>query len=299
MKRKLTLEDFIFDTIKIFFLLFILIITVYPFLNTLAYSFNDGIDSIKTGITIFPRKFTLENYRAIFNDTILVKAFINSVSRTVIAVFSHLLGNAVMGFVLAKKNFVFKKLFTTLYIIPMYFVGGLIPTYILMKTAGLVNNFNVYWIPGITTFYYILLMRTYIKGIPESISESAYLDGASDFLVFTKMILPLSIPLLATLALFIGVEQWNAWMDTLIYNSNDPNLTTLQYELMRKISSINALNNANTNAFEQSALAKTVTITPKVLRAAMTMVVTVPIVFLYPFLQRYFVHGLTVGGIKE
>ena len=253
--KRLTLEDYLFDIIRVLFLLLILVTTLYPFLNTLAFSFNEGLDAIKGGIYIYPRKFTLENYKEIFREPILVIASINSVLRTVIGILTQLLCNAMMAFVFSRKKFVFKKLFTALYIIPMYFAGGLIPTYILFRSVGLTNNFAVYWLPGLTGFFTILLMRTYMKGIPDSIVESAYLDGASDFTVFIRIILPLSVPLLATFALFIGVGQWNSWMDTLIYNANNPDLTTLQYELMRKISSVNA-QNAATNAFQQSALAK-------------------------------------------
>ena len=300
LKRIPTFSDIAFDTFKILFLLLTILVTVYPFLNLLAYSFNNGLDAIKPGIHIWPRKFTLQNYAHIFNDMVMIRASFNSVARTVIAIITQIFCNALVAFALSKKNFVLRKFYNTMYIIPMYISGGLIPTYFLMRSLGLVGSFHVYWLPGLTSFYYIILMRTYFRQLPPSIMESAYMDGANDWIVFSRLILPLSIPLLAALSLFIGVAAWNSWMDTLIYNQDNINLTTLQFELMRKLQSANQALNINANAFAiAAAKGSTIEVTPKVLRAAMTIVTSLPIILLYPFLQRYFIHGLTIGGIKE
>ncbi len=300
LKRQPTILDIFFDFGKIIFLIFTVIITAYPFLNLIAYSFNNGLDAVKPGIHVLPRSFTLENYQYMLSDIILIRAAINSVLRTVLAIITQLFCNALVAFALSKRDFVLRKFYNTMYIIPMYISGGLIPTYFLMRSLGLVGSFHVYWLPVLTTFYFIILMRTYFRTLPASISESAYMDGANDWVIFSRLILPLSLPLLAALTLFIGVGAWNSWMDTLIYNQNYPDLTTLQFELMRKLQSANQALNANVNAFAIAASkGSKMEVTPKVLRAAMTIIAVGPIVLLYPFLQRYFIHGLTIGGIKE
>ena len=300
LKRQPTTFDIVFDFSKHLFLIFVFIITAYPFLNLIAFSFNNGLDAVKPGIHIWPRQFTLENYQYMLKDALLIRAGINSFLRTLIAIITQLFCNALVAFALSKRNFVLRKFYNFMYIIPMYVSGGLIPTYFLMRALGLVNSFHVYWLPVLTSFYYIILMRTYFRQLPASIIDSAYMDGANDWVVFIYLILPLSIPLLAALALFIGVGAWNSWMDTLIYNQNNPSLSTLQFELMRKLQSANQALNSGANAFAiAAAKGSTVEVTPKVLRAAMTIIAVGPIILLYPFLQKYFIHGLTIGGIKE
>lgn len=300
LKRYPSASDIFFDLAKHLFLFFTVIITAYPFLNLIAYSLNNGLDAVKPGIHIWPRAFTLENYQYMLKDPGLLRASFNSVARTVIAIVSQLFCNALVAFALSKRKFVLRKFYNTMYIIPMYISGGLIPTYFLMRGLGLVGSFHIYWLPSLTAFYYIILMRTYFRQLPLSIMESAYMDGANDWVVFTRLVLPLSIPLLAALALFIGVASWNSWMDTLIYNQNRPELSTLQFELMRKLQSANQALNVNANAFAIAASkGSSVEVTPKVLRAAMTIIAVGPIILLYPFLQKYFIHGLTIGGIKE
>ena len=299
-RQRPTWRDVVFDALKHLFLFFTLLVTAYPFLHLVAYSLNEGLDAIKPGIYIWPRSFTWDNYRYLLSDSVLIRAAINSVLRTVIAIFTQLFCNALVAYALSKRNFVLRKFYNTMYIIPMYIGGGLIPTYFLMRQLGLVGSFHIYWIPGLTAFYYIILMRTYFRTLPASLSESAYMDGANDWTVFLRIILPLSIPLLAALALFIGVGSWNSWIDTLIYNQDRPELTTLQFELMRKLQSANQALNANANAFAIAATkGASMQVTPKVLRAAMTIIAVGPIILLYPFLQKYFIHGLTIGGIKE
>lgn len=300
LRKRPGFGDLVFDTLKHLFLLLTLAVTAYPFLNLIAYSLNEGLDAVRPGIHLLPRSFTWENYRYLLNDAVLIRAALNSVLRTLIAIFTQLFCNSMVAYALSKRNFVLRKFYNIMYIIPLYIGGGLIPTYFLLRALGLVGSFHVYWIPGLTAFYYIILMRTYFRNLPLSLSESAYVDGASDWTVFMRIILPLSLPLMAALALFIGVGAWNSWIDTLIYNQNRPELTTLQFELMRRLQSANQAMNANVNAFAVAAgKGAGMQVTPKVLRAAMTIIAVLPIVLLYPFLQKYFIHGLTIGGIKE
>ena len=176
----------------------------------------------------------------------------------------------------------------------MYVNGGMIPIFLLYKGLHLTNTFWVYVIPGMVSAFNMLVIRTYMNGIPNSFEESAQLDGAGYTTIFLNIISPLCKPVYATVALFIAVWQWNSWFDAMLYNRMKTEYTTLQYELMKLLSSVmqqsgsaeNAKNGANT-------------ITPITIRAAVTVATMLPIVCLYPFLQRYFVTGLTIGGVKE
>ncbi len=297
---KKTTDDIIFDTAKVFMLVFLIIVTLYPFLNILAISFNDAMDSIRGGVNIWPRKFSLMNYEKIFSNPNIGHAAIISVLRTVIAVITQVFCTAMVAYTISRKEFVLRKFVTLLYVITMYIDGGLIPTYFLMRSLHLVNSFHIYWVPGLVAAFNLLVIRTYINGLSESFIESAKLEGASDFTIFLKVIMPLCLPVLATVALFVAVWQWNFWFDTFIYNSSNIKLSTLQYELMKKIQSANAAvsGSSASSAFAEAGGMSGSRVTPTSLRAAMTVVVSLPIIAVYPFLQKYFVTGLAIGGVK-
>ncbi|MBE5841295.1 MAG: carbohydrate ABC transporter permease [Butyrivibrio sp.] len=287
-------SDVIFEIFVVLFLAIFVVVTLYPVLNTVALSFNDGIDAVRGGIYLLPRKFSMKNYQTVFAmQNIWVGAKI-TVLRTVIATATSLFANALLAFVVSRKRFLFKSQLSLFWVITMYVNGGMIPVFLLYKNLGLTGTFHVYWIPGMISAFNMLVMRTYMEGIPESLEESAQLDGAGYWVIFKDIISPLSKPVYATVALFIAVWQWNSWFDAMLYNRMKTEYTTLQYELMKLLSSVmqqsgsaeNAKNGANT-------------ITPITIRAAVTVATMLPIVCLYPFLQRYFVTGLTIGGVKE
>ena len=181
-----------------------------------------------------------------------------------------------------------------LYVATMYVSGGLIPIFLVYKSLGMTNSFMVYIIPGMVSAWNMLVLRTYMNGLPDSLAESAMMDGAGHLTIFFKIIFPLCMPVLATVALFSAVGHWNSWFDAMLYNRMSDNLTTLQYELQKMLSSVT---NQNANA-EQMKNAQG-TVTPTTMRAAATVITSLPIICLYPFLQRYFVAGLTIGGVKE
>lgn len=287
-------NDMIFDTFKWVFLIGFVIMTIYPILNTIAVSLNEGMDALRGGITIFPRKFSLENYRTILVKESMVRAAINSVLRTVIGTVLHLFTTALLAYVLSRKEFVFKRGISLFYVLTMYLNAGLIPGYLLIKNLGMVNSFWVYVIPGMVSAFNMIVIRTYMNSLPDSLAESAQIDGAGHFLIFIRIILPLSMPVLATVALFIAVGQWNSWFDNMLYNGFSPELTTLQYELMKLLSSV-----TNQSATAESMKNASSLVTPTSVRAAATILTALPIVCLYPFLQRYFVTGMTIGGVKE
>ena len=288
------ISDKIFSVVVFVFLLFFVIITLYPVINTVALSFNDGIDAVRGKIYLWPRKFSLKNYKTVFAmQNIWVGAKI-TVGRTVLATLTSLFANALLAFVVSRKRFLFKSQLSLFWVITMYVNGGMIPVFLLYKNLGLTGTFHVYWIPGMISAFNMLVMRTYMEGIPESLEESAQLDGAGYFTIFKDIISPLCKPVYATVALFIAVWQWNSWFDAMLYNRMKTQYTTLQYELMKLLSSVMQQSGSAENAKNGAA-----TITPVTIRSAATVATMLPIVMLYPFLQRYFVTGLTIGGVKE
>ena len=300
--RRAKIEDTIFNVVNITLLLMLLVVTVYPFWKTRAISFNDAIDTVRGGITLWPRIFTLTNYKAVFSTGAIPNAFFISVMRTFLSTVMGVFLTAMLAFALGRREFVLRKVFTFVVVISMYVQAGLIPQYFLFRSLGLVNNFWVYVIPTLMSAFNFIVIRTYISTIPDSLVESARIDGAGDFRIFMQIILPLITPVLATIALFIAVGAWNQWFDTLIYCSGKVELHTLQYKLMEYLS---ASQTQGKTAADVGAMgmagggAASNMVTPVSMRAAITVVAAVPILFVYPFLQRHFVTGLNVGGVKE
>ncbi|BCJ93972.1 sugar ABC transporter permease [Anaerocolumna cellulosilytica] len=294
--KKFDLKNFIYSFVIGLVLTAFIIVTLYPILNTLAVSFNDALDALRGGIYLWPRKWSLNNYYTVLHKESMMTGLSISVLRTVVGTILQLFVTALIAFVLSRKKFVFAKPISILYVLTMYVNGGLIPTFLLFKSLGFMNSFWVYVIPGMVSAFNMLVIRTYMNGLPDSLEESAMMDGAGYFKVFTRIIVPLCKPVFATIALFIAVGQWNSWFDTMLYNRMADSLTTLQYELMKLLSSVSQLSgDANTAALTGSSSQ----VTTKSVRAAATILTSLPIVVLYPFLQRYFVTGLTIGGVKE
>ncbi len=296
-KKKSSLADKIFVFCNTLFMIFFVVITLYPVLNTVAISFNDGVDAVRGGIYLWPRMFTLRNYEAVLGkQNILTGAWI-TVARTVLGTLIALVANALLAFVISRKKFLFKSQLSLFWVITMYVNGGLIPVLLLYKNLGLTSSFWVYVIPGAISAFNMLVLRTYMQGLPDSLEESAQLDGAGYMTVFAKIISPLCKPVYATVALFVAVWQWNSWFDAMIYNRMNEEYTTLQYELMKLLSSVMQQSGSAANAAASGGASSAVT--PVSVRAAATVATMLPIICLYPFLQRYFVTGLTIGGVKE
>lgn len=271
------------------------VITLYPVLNTLAVAFNDGTDALRGGIHIWPRMWTLNNFTTVLQKENLLTGAKISVLRTVLGTLFSLFLNAVLAFIISRKEFVFQRSLSLFWVITMYVNGGLIPVFLLYKALGLTNSFWVYVIPGAISCYNMLVIRTYMNNsIPNSLVESAQIDGAGYTTIFVKIISPLCKPVYATVALFSAVGQWNSWFDAMLYNRMSEKYTTLQYELMKLLSSVT---NQGTSAEAMKNAAGAVT--PTSVRAAATILTMLPIVCLYPFLQKYFVQGLTLGSVKE
>lgn len=296
--KKISISDLIFDIFKWIFLVFFIAATLYPILNTVAVALNDGMDTLRGGIYLLPRKFTLDNFKSVLTRPSLLNAAFISVSRTVIATLTQTFLTALLAYILSRKEFIFRVPITLLVILTMYLNAGMIPGYIWTQKLGLLNTFWVYVIPGIISAFNFLVIRTYINGLPDSFVESAKMDGAGHMRIFWSIILPLCKPVLATVALFIAVGQWNSWFDAMLFNGFNDNLSTLQYELMKLLSSVMS-QGANADSMRNAAEAgNSSMVTPASVRAATTIVTAFPIVCLYPFLQKYFVSGLTIGGVK-
>lgn len=288
--------DTIFVICNTIFLILFCIVTLYPVLNTVAISFNDGTDAIRGNIYLLPRMFSLKNYATVLGKETMVTAAIVTVARTILGTLFALFTNALLAFIVSRKKFLFKSQLSLFWVLTMYINGGLIPVLLLYKNLGLTSSFWVYVIPGMISAFNMLVIRTFMQGIPDSLEESAQLDGAGYFTIFIRIISPLCMPVYATVALFVAVYQWNSWFDAMLYNRMNTKYTTLQYELMKLLSSVMQQGgNANQGAVGESAN----TVTPVTVRAAATVVTMLPIIMLYPFLQRYFVTGLTIGGVKE
>ena len=292
-----TKEDVIFDTCNIIFMILLSVIMLYPFLNQIALSLNAATDSVKGGIYLWPREFTFRNYEYVFDQASIIQAIIVSIARTVSGTGVGILCTAMVAYAIAQEKFVFKKSVTVIFIMTMYFNGGLIPTFLLMRDLHLIGTFWVYIIPGLISAFNLIIMRSFIEGLPKSLFEQARIDGAGDFRVFFQIVLPLSLPVLATVALFVAVGQWNQWFDVFLYNSSNEYLTTLQYELMKVLQNT-ATSGGDWNSAQANGEHAANTVTPKSIQATMTIVASLPIICVYPFLQKYFVKGMTLGAVK-
>lgn len=296
MKLSTRTSDRIFNVCNTIFMLLIVVVMLYPFLNTLAISFNNATDSIKGGIYLWPRIFTTYNYQSIFKNNLLVTAFRNSVMRTVLSTVCGLFVCSTAGYVLSRKEFIANKIVTIYFVITMYVSAGIIPQYFLYRSLNLTNNFNVYWIPGLFGAFNVIVIRTFMNGLPDSLVEAARIDGAGEFKTFLQIILPICKPVLATVGLWIAVGNWNDWFTSFIFAPKEQ-YTTLQYELMKILSSsMSQMSGGDSSAMAVQAQRDSVT--PIAIRSTITIVAALPILCVYPFLQKHFVQGVHVGSVK-
>lgn len=292
-----TVGDKLIDAVIVFIMGIVIIVMVYPLWNTLVLSFNEARDAIKGSIYLWPRKWSLYNYQSIFDTDAVFKAFLISVARTVITMVLNVFLSGLLAYVLSHKEFVFRRFMTVFMVMTMYINAGLIPTYFLYRSLGMINSFWVYIIPSLVGAFNVVVIRTYIESLPVSLVESAKIDGATEMKIYFSIIIPLCLPVLATVALWVAVGSWNSWFDSFIYAPKQE-LSTLQYEMMKILASsmqtgVQQPDYINAARGEQRNM-----VTPNSLRAAMTMVATVPILVVYPFLQKYFVT-VNIGSVKE
>lgn len=292
------LGERIFDAVNNLILLLIALSMLYPFVYVLAISLNDPNDSQLGGIWLYPRVLSLESYKIIFSDPSLLQALWISVSRTVLGTVLTVFGCSMFAYVFTRNEFVLYKPLKGFFFFAMFFGGGgLIPTYLLYLNLGLYDNFLVYIIPTIINLWYVTLFRTYFRSIPGELLEAARIDGAGELAIYWRVLLPVSKPIIATITLFSAVAQWNSYRDTLYYTV-DKNLRSLQYivmEIIKKAEGSQMIDRAE--MFEifhgDASMAD-----PVSLRMAITICTVVPIVMVYPFLQKHFMKGMMIGSMK-
>lgn len=296
MREKLTLGGVSFHTINYLALTLLAAATLYPFLNLLAISLNQSMDTVKGGIYLLPREFTFDNYVLIFQNQRLFSSVSLSVARTVIGTTLALIATIMVSYALSRTEYVLRKPLNTIIVVSMYVNGGLIPYYLLIKNLGLTNTFLVYIIPGLIGAFNVMIMRSFFDQLPGGLIESARMEGANEFQVLTRVVVPISLPVIATISLFVSVSHWNAWIDNFLFNTRE-SLSLLQYELMKiLLQSTDQIGAGNMDSIDPEMMRMT---TPESIRATMTIFVTVPILLVYPFLQKYFIKGMTLGAVKE
>ncbi len=302
MKIKQSKGERTFEICNYIFMILLCIVTLYPFLYITALSFNDGLDTLRGGVWLFPRKFTLDNYAKILEEDNIINSFVVSTARTAMGVFISLILISMLAYALLDKALPGRKFFIKYFFITTLFSGGLIPSFILFRDLKLTNTFWVYIFPAIYSFYNMVIIRSSFEGIPASIAESAKMDGAGDLTIYARFYLPLSKPVLATIALFTGVFHWNDWFAGSFYISK-PSLkpaATLLRDILSQMtfesSGMQNINQMMNSALGTQAASST---TPQSVQMAFVLVITLPIILIYPFLQKYFVKGVMIGSVKE
>jgi putative aldouronate transport system permease protein len=284
----------LFDAVNLLVMLAVAFATLYPFWFVIVNSLNEGMDSLRGGITWWPRVFSLENYAIVFKDASIVRAFTVSVLRTVVATTVTVFFTAMVAYALSKRQLIGRKAYMAVGTVTLFFGGGLIPYFLLIRSLGLLDSFFVYVFPTMFSFYNLLIFQAFFREIPVEIEESAWIDGANNFRIFLQLTIPLSGPVLATIALFVGVYNWNDYFFGIIF-INNPKLQPIQTFLYRVIAE--SQSGQMVTAILSSAV-QARRVTAQGIRMATMMVATVPILFVYPFLQRYFVKGMLLGSIK-
>lgn len=290
IKQNKVSESRVFDFINNFVLVLIAVIIVVPLWNIVVSSFSSGRALAEGGYIFLPKEFSLENYRTVLRDSSIWAAYVISVAKTLIGVVTHVFFCSMVAYGLSKRDLRGRKFYTAMGVITMFFSGGMIPTYLLMKQLGLLDNFMVYILPQLFSYYDVVILMNFFRQVPSSLEESAKMDGAGVWKVFLRIIMPLSKPALATIALFNGVYQWNDFMTAKLYIT-DKSLYPVQMKLYEIIVQ-QQTQSMNVGSFVMET-------TTKGVQLATIVITTVPIVIVYPLLQKHFVSGMMLGAVKE
>ncbi len=300
MKSKKVFSDYVIIIAMWVIMVTVFVTTLYPFLNSLAISLNNADNTVLGGITIYPRVPTIANYRQVFTNPMIWKAYGITFARTFIGAAGGLVITGALAFGLSRKNLAGRKFYTFFCLIPMYFGGGLIPTYFLIRNLGLTNTFWVYIIPNLVNIWNMILMRSYFQSVPDALEESARIDGANYITIFFKIYWPVSTPIIATIALYFGVFHWNDWFMPNIYITNQ-DLKPMTSVLLSIVSEASfaekmAQSGANAAAIANAGKGKETNVRSITMATMITSIL--PIVIIYPFLQRFFLKGIMIGSIK-
>lgn len=267
---------------------------IYPFYYIIIYSISDA-NQAASGLFLLPKGFSLETYKGLFLLNDIPQALLISVSRSILGAIIAIVGSSFFAYLVTNQKMIGRRFVYRFVVLTMYLNAGLIPWYMTMKAYGLQNNFLLYILPGLVTAYYVILIKTYIESLPRELEESALIDGAGIFTRYLRIVMPLSKPIIATIAVYAVVGQWNAWTDNYFLIS-DARLQTLQMILYNYLNQANRFQQMSSSAMDASAAASM--ITPTSVKMCVTVVVVIPIMCVYPFLQRYFVKGIMMGAVK-
>ncbi len=299
-KIRMSFGDRAFGVVNFIIVTLLILVMVYPFYYCMVMAFNDGVDATNPGIYFWPRKFSLENFTTALSDPNVLPAAVVSVLRTVLGTVLTVLVTSAFAYGMSKANLRFRNGYLVFLMIPMYFGGGMVPTYILLDNLNLLNNFWVYVIPGAFSVYYTLIFMASFRELPQSLEESAMLDGAGYFRIFFQIILPLSKPVIAAVCVFLAVGHWNSWMDNLLYMIGTDDYDTLAYlfaSIAQRADYLIKL--AQESAGAAAQVGQELTGATGISTQLASMLVSIaPILAVYPFFQKYFVHGIMIGSVK-
>lgn len=288
----------VMDVVNVVFLTLVMLICVFPFYYLFINTISDNNLSARGLILLYPRGIHFENYVQVFKISGIMQATLISLARTVLGTACSVAASAFLGYLLSKQNMLGHKIVYRFIIITMYFNAGIIPWYMNMMNLHLLNNFWVYIIPYIVVPYNIILIKTYMEGISPSLEDAAQIDGAGYMVRFSRIVLPVCTPILATTAIFSAVGQWNSFQDTLFLVSK-PELYTLQFLLYRYMNEADALASIIKSAGSSEMLTNlTITQTPTSIKMTVSMIVVLPILMVYPYFQRFFIKGIMIGAVK-
>lgn len=283
-----------FDYLNTTILLFFCASILFPFWDMIVRSLSDPYGAGSLELMLWPQNFTLSAYKYVLRDNKIIQAFIITILRTFLGVFISLATTLLAAYPLSKRDLPFRKYITFFFLVPMFFQGGIIPSYIINRSLGFVDNFWVYVLPTAVNIYNIILARNYFMSLDKGLEESAFIDGAGYLTILVKIVAPISKPILATLALWVAVSQWNAWMDCMMY-IRDESLIVVQM-ILRRMLDLTQMQNEQMQMFMLSESGGNVTSAS--VRMATTVITVLPIMMVYPFLQKYFVKGIMVGSLK-
>ena len=295
IKARRTPGEWVLDIVKVVFLTLIVVVTVYPFWNIFIISINDATDAVRGGLYFWPRVLSSASYREILSQSAFLNSIKVTLARTIIGTPLAVMVTSMLAYSLSRKDLVGHKFWSILFVFTMYFGGGQVPYYMVLKGLGLLDNFWVLVLPLVMSVYNMILIRSYIESMPNELFEAVKIDGGNDLIVFFRIVLPLAKPILMTVALFVAITHWNSWFDAYLYTSSQ-NLKPMQQIL------VEILNQYQTGAStsQQMSAGKNAAqaVTPDSIRMAATMVVTIPIILVYPLIQKYFVKGIMLGAVK-
>ena len=292
MKIKKSFNEKVFDFVNAFAMITIMVLTIYPFLYVAFASVSSPMELIRhKGLILYPLGLNFEGYKLVFANPMISVGYINTLFYVLLGTALNIMVTIFLAYVLSKKNVFWKTPLMMMVVFTMYFSGGLIPTYLMMGDLGLINTRLAVILPGLVSTMNMIIMRTSFMAMPESLEESAKMDGANDITVLFRIVLPLSMPIIAVMILFYGVGHWNGWFNAMIYLKNRE-LFPLQL-VIKEILIVNSTESMTTGVADADKGAIS-----EVIKYATIIVATVPILLVYPYLQKYFTQGVMIGAIK-